>query len=255
MLNPLAVTPKTQEILGQYMQAWEEAWQKRDAKAFYAYYDTQRYGKEAGQKYSNALQDLQNIMAPYFKAPWVELLSLAPRMEAVEDMIMVSVQQWIFIAGQDPRQGEHALYWKQDAAGKWRIVASQWQEKTGSMQVAYLEKVSAEVGTMLEQWRKDWLKADVPAYVSHYAAHARQSGRNKAGIASQKKRLWQKNPPAHIELSGMRVLIDAQGIQVDMTQVYKDKSGRGDKGVKVLLLVPTEQGWKIAKEEWTESPE
>ncbi len=254
ILNPLAVTPKTQELLGEFVTAWQDAWKERDAKAFYAFYNEQRYGKEAGQKYSEAFKDLQRIMAPYFKAPWIELASTAPRMEAVQDMVMVSMQQWIFIPSQDPRQGEHILYWKQNEAGKWRIVASEWLEKPGSMQVAYLEKVSAEVGAMLEQWRKDWLAADVNAYVSHYATHARQGGRNKNGIALQKKRLWQKNPPARIELSGMRVLIDAKGIQVDMTQVYEGTDGRGDKGVKILLLVPTSEGWKIASEEWTKSP-
>ncbi len=253
VMAPISISASLQERIGLLVADWQKAWQKRDAKAFYAFYDKERYGKEAGQEYSNAYADLQNIMAPYFKAPWVELLSAQPQLEVVQDMIMTSMKQWIFIPSQNPRQGTHILYWKQQDDNSWRIVASQWLEEPGVMQVAYLEKVSAEVGDMLEQWRKDWLAADVEAYLSHYAASARQGGRNKKGIGLQKKRLWQKDPPARIELSGVRVLIDGQGIQVDMNQEYEDARGRGDKGIKILLLVPSSEGWKIVKEDWTES--
>ncbi len=250
-MHAVNLSANVQKEVTQAFYAWHEAWEKRQAETFYALYDKERFGKEAGQNYMNAFDDLQKIMAPYFKAPWVELLSVTPNMRVHQDMVVVTAQQWIFIPGQDPRQGAHTLYWKQNASGQWRIVASEWTEAPGSTQVAYLEKISAEIGTMLEQWRQDWLSADVEAYLSYYATQARQGGRNKNGIGTHKKRLWKKDPPARIELSGMRVLIDTHGVQVDMTQVYTDKHGRGDKGTKTLLLVPSKDGWKISKEDWT----
>ncbi len=247
----IVLTTELRALVQSNVHKWLLAWHSRDSKAFYAFYNEQRYGKEAGQNYTNAFVDLKNIMAPYFKTSWLEMLNSEPVMQVVNDMVLTSVNQWIFIPGQKPRQGAHLLYWKKDSAQQWRIVASEWKESVGVMQVAYLEKVSAEIDVVIAGWRKAWLAGDVDAYLNYYASNASQGGRNKSGIGVHKKRVWQKNPPAKIELTGMRVLIVENGIQVDMTQVYADKNGRGDKGTKTLLFVPTPQGWKISKEDWS----
>ncbi len=245
------LTDALQSLIQQKHLAWQKAWQGRDAKAFYAFYNKERFGKEAGQQYTNAFSDLQTIMAPYFKASWVELLGSSPSIQAEGGYVKSSSQQWIFIPGQKPSQGEHILYWQKDSLGDWRIVASVWHDKPGVMQVAYLEKISAEIDSVIEAWRKAWLSAHVENYLSFYAENARQGGRNKNGIGIQKSRVWKKDPPAIIELTGMRVLIVKNGIQVDMTQVYEDANGRGDKGTKTLLLTPSPTGWKIMKEDWS----
>ncbi len=249
--NTQDLTPELQSLIQQKHAAWEKAWQARDTKSFYAFYDKERFGKEAGQTYANAYADLQKIMAPYFKEAWVELLGSAPVISMDKNYIKTVNEQWIFISGQKPSQGVHTLFWQKDSLGDWRIVASEWNDKVGSMQVEYLEKVSAEIGSMIEAWRQAWLKADVKAYLTFYAENAWQGGRNKKGIGTQKGRVWKKAPPAKIELTGMRVLIVKNGIQVDMEQVYEDAQGRGDTGTKTLLLTPSPTGWKIHKEDWS----
>ncbi len=263
---PLAVNPqqkvapaaKTTIILDDNLKAimlqnikdWNMAWATQESKAFFNFYDTERYGKEVGQNYRNAYRQLQKIMSPYFKKPWLQMLSTEADLKVQNDILIASLRQWIFVSGSKPKEGEHTLYWKKNAIGQWRIVASDWKDMPVTLQVDYLEKVSSEIGNMIEIWRKDWLSGDVDKYIRHYSPKARQAGRNRNGIALQKKRVWARAAPAKVELSGMRLQITAKGIVADMLQSYEDSNGKGDKGTKTLLLTPTKNGWQIEREEW-----
>ena len=53
--------------------------------------------------------------------------------------------------------------------------------------------------------------------------------------------------------AGERVVtsLERTGVKVDMTQIYRDSSGKGDKGVKTLLLHPKGDSWVIASETWS----
>ena len=82
----------------------------------------------------------------------------------------------------------------------------------------------------------------------------RRKGKGKAGRERQKRRVWASAPPEMVQLSGGRVHLDPQGVRVDMTQVDRDKSGRGDKGGKTLLMQPEKNQWRIVQEDWSALP-
>ncbi len=250
----ITLTPQVQQTIQENVKAWRKAWDSQNKEAFFAFYDKELYGKAAGQNYSNAFKQLQKIMAPYFASAWVEMLMTDPtivvRSYTQGEVIASTIRQWIFVPGKTPLEGEHTLFWQKNASGLWRIVASDWKETDISLQVAYLEKISSTIGTMVEQWRSDWLSGDVDAYMRHYAPKAKQGKRNRKGIALQKRKLWSKAAPAKIILSGIRLQIVPNGISVDMLQEYTDSQDKGDKGTKTLLLIPTTNGWKIQREDW-----
>ncbi len=250
----ITLTPQVQQIIEENVKAWRKAWDSQNREAFFAFYDKELYGKAAGQNYSNAFKQLQKIMAPYFTSEWVEMLMTDPtivvRSYKQGEVIASTIRQWIFVPGKKPLEGEHTLFWQKNTSGLWRIVASDWKEAEISLQIAYLEKISSTIGNMVEQWRSDWLSGDVDAYMRHYAPKAKQGKRNRKGIASQKRKLWEKAAPAKITLSGIRLQIVPKGIAVDMLQEYTDNKDKGDKGTKTLLLIPTNAGWKIQREDW-----
>ncbi len=246
----ISITPELTAIMQKNITAWQKAWQNRNAESFYAFYDSALYGNVAGQKNESAFHRLKGLMNAYFKRPWIEMLITDGKILAQGDSVVTSMNQWIFVPKKKPFQGQHTLYWQKNAQGKWRIVASKWEDSKATLQAAYLESISAPVNASLEAWRKDWLTGDVDKYVSHYADKARQGGRNKNGIAAHKNRVWKKAAPAKVQLTGIRIQLVPEGIQADMLQVYEDTNGKGDKGTKTLLLIPTQDGWKIAKENW-----
>ncbi len=259
-VRPITLTPTLRYQIQEDIKAWRKAWQEKDSKAFFAFYDQERYGKAAGQHYTNAFRQLKKIMAPYFKSAWVEMLVSDPtivvRSYKQGEVLAATIKQWIFVPGKKPLEGEHTLFWQKTGTGldaRWRIVASDWKETPVTLQVAYLEKISSGIDTMIEEWRTDWLSGNVEAYMRHYASTARQGDRNKKGIAKQKEKLWAKAAPAKIVLSGIRVQIVPKGIAVDMVQEYTDSKNKGDVGTKTLLLIPTKDGWKIQNEVWTKS--
>jgi hypothetical protein len=63
--------------------------------------------------------------------------------------------------------------------------------------------------------------------------------------------LWKRLKPVQVDISGLRVMLDRQGVKVDMTQIYKDSLGKGDKGVKTLVLQPQGESWSIVSETWS----
>ncbi len=249
----IALTPDLIAHMQNNIDAWQKAWTERNATAFFAFYNPTLYGKTAGQNYDDAFDQLKNIMRSYFRSAWIEMLIADIKIHSQNNTLVTSMTQWIYMAGKKPREGKHTLYWQKNTAGAWRIVASEWKETKVSLQAAYLEKVSTQVDTAIEAWRKDWLSGDVEKYLTHYAQSARQGKRNKKEMAKQKEKIWQKAAPAKILLSGIRMHISPEGIKADMLQEYEDTKGKGDKGTKVLVLIPSNTGWKISKENWVEA--
>jgi murein L,D-transpeptidase YafK len=135
--------------------------------------------------------------------------------------------------------------------------------------VEYLASVSADISSMLEQWRQSWESGRLDDYIRHYEDNAVQQGRWGAkNIRRQKEVLWARIQPILVRFSGMRIVPDgnprqaggrngARGgpcVTVDMNQVYADSSGHSDKGTKTLQLCPNDGKWKIQRENWIALP-
>ena len=68
--------------------------------------------------------------------------------------------------------------------------------------------------------------------------------------SKQKELLWQRVKPTLVQITGLRLVADKQGIRADMNQVYADSSGHTDRGTKPLLLRFDGKNWRIAREDW-----
>ena len=114
--------------------------------------------------------------------------------------------------------------------------------------------MSIAISASVEAGRKAWEAGDVDAYMEFYATKARQQGKGKAAIAEHKRRIWASAPPQTVQLSGLRVNLDSQGVRVAMMQVYRDKNDKGDKGIKTLLMQTETHTWRIVQEDWSDCP-
>ncbi len=237
----------------QKMDARTTAWRERNAKDFYAFYDTERYGNVRGVPNVN-FADVKNVMARFFKAPWLDMISSKVQLHVNNNILLTIGNQLVYMPGKQVVEGEEHLYWQRNLNNEWHIVAAEWKEKKIGMEAAYLEKISSSISKFIAKWREHWLQADVDAYMNYYAPNARQGARSKESFAAQKKDLWSKAAPAQIQLSGLRVQLDNRGVRADMTQVYRDKNDKGDKGTKTLLLEPHNGSWRIVQEEWSALP-
>ncbi len=246
--DPIVITEELRNFLKDKSTAWVHALQKKDTQSFYALYDAKLY--DILQLNQGSFKDLQKALQPYFAADWLDIMQGKMIVELGGNIIKTTQSQLIYIAGEKPLEGRQVLYWQKTADNMWHIVGSAWSEQNMGMQVAYLEKISHTISQTIEQWRKDWLSANVDNYMQHYSNTTNQGGKNKQAIAAQKERLWSKAAPVKVELRGLRVQIDTQGVRADMTQVYEDQNGKGDKGIKTLLLQPIHGQWKITKEDW-----
>ncbi len=243
------VTSTIQENLNERAKAW----QTRNANDFYAFYDTAKYGKLGSVPKAN-FAELKTMMSRYFKSTWLDMVSSKVQMHVQGNVLLTIGNQLVYMPNKQVVEGEEHIYWQRGADSKWYIISSTWKEKKLGMEAAYLEKISSSISKFIGQWRKDWLDANVDAYIKHYASNARQGARGKNAIAAQKKDLWSKAPPAQVQLSGLRVQLDNRGVRADMTQVYLDKNNKGDKGTKTLLLEPHDGSWKIVQEDWSALP-
>ncbi len=253
------VSEVQRKALQKKVLSWAGAWQKLQIKELLAFYDAKNYGSVQGLAHKESYATLKSELTRRLHVPWVEIMQNPARVERHGDYFVTRFNQWVYTPGKMPVEGERVLYWRSlkssDEVEDWRIVASRWQEKSLDMSVLYLEKVSGSVMSWVEDWRKDWLAANIDKYAAHYAPHARQGARTKTAMVRQKSDLWKTAAPAIVQLNGIRVQLDKDGVRVDMTQVYEDKLGRGDKGVKTLILQPHSKGpgqraWRIVREEW-----
>lgn len=249
----LTLDVATKDLLISRMEQWNKAWQSRSA-SFFDFYDSQNYGKVAVNKQgrSDSFRALKADMERRFRSsPWIHSINRQVTVKVEGNIARTSCAQFIRVPGQKPAQGERALYWQQGKDGIFRIVNSAWTEQSLGMEADYLEAVSPQISQVIAQWGQAWQAGDTAAYGTFYSPKAKQQGRiGRDAIVSHKVRIWSKTPPALVQLTGLRLLMDARGIRADMTQVYRDASKYEDRGTKTLLLEPTGQGWAIVEEDW-----
>lgn len=255
VVTPPALTldAATSALLVVRMEQWNKAWQSRSA-SFFDFYDSKNYGKVAVDKQgrNDSFRALKADMERRFRSsPWIHSITRPVSVSVQGNIARTTCAQFIRVPGQKPVQGERSLYWQQGADGIFRIVNSSWAEQPLGMEADYLEAVTPQISRMIAQWGQVWLAGDTAAYGKFYSPKARQQGRaGQEAIVSHKVRIWAKNPPAVVQLTGLRLLMDSRGIRADMTQVYRDASKYEDRGTKTLLLEPTGESWTIVEEDW-----
>lgn len=234
---------------------WQMGMENRD-QGILELYDSERFNKlprSAGVPKTQSLAAISQGMKRDFSQKG--LFVSRPAVFEGGPEIVKSSQDILLILPRQQRQGVQNLWWSKNGAGDYRIVGSQFTPRPLGLEANYLEKVSGDVADMVEAWRKAWEQADIDGYMSHYLPDASQPGRTGASvIRMQKSGLWTRVKPVMVQLSGLRLSVEPDGIRADMNQAYTDSAGRGDKGVKTLHLRHDGDKWRIKREDWTALP-
>ena len=245
----LTLTPDVRAALEKAVQAWNTDFAARSAKIA-ALYDQAKYNREAGTPRGYSYNSTMRELDRRFAAPWLRLISRKPKLE-IQGSLAVSHCEQLVVAPNGMEQGVRSLWWNRDDKGDFRIVASQFKPEELGLAADYLDQVSDAASAMIEKWRKAWEAGRLDEYIGYYADDAVQQGRWGAkNIQKQKEQLWQRVQPTLVQITGLRLVADKQGLRADMNQVYADSSGHTDRGIKTLLLRFDGKNWRIARDDW-----
>ena len=246
----LALTPEVVAGLEKAVKAWNADFAARSMDIA-SLYDQARFNREAGTPRGYSYNSTMRELERRFAAPWLRLISRKPRFE-VQGTLAVSHVEQLVVTPNAMEQGVRTFWWNRDDKGDFRIVASQFKPDELGLAAEYLDQVSDAASAMIEKWRKAWEAGRIEEYIEYYADDATQQGRWGAkNIQKQKELLWQRVKPTLVQITGLRLVADRQGLRADMNQVYADSSGHTDRGTKTLLLRFDGKNWRIAREDWT----
>lgn len=249
----LSLTPQVRAQLHQALSGWGAALASR-SPSLAEFYDHARYNREPGtprgQSYNTAWRELEKHLG----APWLRYISRKPVLE-VQDKLAVTHSEELIASPSGISEGVRTLWWRRGDDGDLRIVAAQFKPQELGLAADYLDQVSGAVSEALEGWRRAWEAGRLDEYIDYYTSNAVQQGRWGAkNIRNQKEILWSRVKPTLVQLSGLRLVVDKQGIRADMNQTYADSSGNSDRGTKTLLLQYDGKQWRIAREDWAATP-
>lgn len=245
----LTLTPDVRAALEKAVQAWNADFAARSTKIA-ALYDQGRYNREAGTPRGYSYTSTMRELDRRFAVPWLHLISRKPKLE-IQGSLAVSHCEQLVVAPNGMEQGVRSLWWNRDDKGDFRIVASQFKPEELGLAADYLDQVSDAASAMIEKWRRAWEAGRLDEYIGYYTDDAVQQGRWGAkNIQKQKEQLWQRVQPTLVQITGLRLVADKQGLRADMNQVYADSSGHTDRGIKTLLLRFDGKNWRIARDDW-----
>ncbi|MDR0466330.1 MAG: hypothetical protein LBH94_03120, partial [Deltaproteobacteria bacterium] len=255
LTSPRAAGPSDKEIallLQNRMNEWLQALKNRSPEIF-AFYDPNLYGRQVGDKQSFRAFKAEHERL-FRNISWLHVY-FRPVTAEKQGELWVTSSALFTRDTYGSEEGIRRLYWQKSPDGRFRIVGSNWTPQSDpAIQSDYLENITPQVRAMIEAWRQAWEKGRLDGYAEFYLPQARQGARAGSGIFRHKTLVWAKAGPEKVELSGMRIQLEKGGLRVDMEQVYRDTAGYQDKGVKTLILVPQNDTWRIAAEDWAPQP-
>lgn len=245
----LTLTPEVLAGLDKAVKAWNADFAARTMNIA-SLYDQARFNREAGTPRGYSYNSTMREFERRFATPWLRLISRKPKFE-VQGPLAVSHTEQLVVTPNAMEQGVRSFWWSRDNKGDFRIVATQFKSDELGLAADYLDMVSDDVSAVIEKWRKAWEAGHIDEYIEYYADDATQQGRWGAkNIQKQKEQLWQRVKPTLVQITGLRLVADRQGIRADMNQVYADSSGHTDRGTKTLLMRYDGKNWRIAREDW-----
>lgn len=237
-------------LLTERTKEWNKAWGQR-SKEMFDFYDSDAYTAAQGERFADFQAQKESLFS---RLPWISI-------QFGDISVLQGPGYWVTWFKQYYRapnlrtEGIRRLYWQPVKGGELKIVGMEWLPQDLGMERAYLDTLAPSVIAFVEDWRKAWQKGNLKTYMAAYAPNARQDSRNGAdAIRDHKERTWASKKPVVVDFFGTRIQLEANGVRVDMTQVYRDTSGYSDKGVKELLLYPDGDSWRISSETWSRLP-
>jgi len=107
----------------------------------------------------------------------------------------------------------------------------------------------AEISELIGRWKSAWQEKDYEAYARFYAGSFSQKGIKLEDWLSVKKKKFGKAKKISVEVVNLSIKIDGSKATAEFTQHYSSDL-YNDTGVKTLMLLKTDEGWKIESENW-----
>lgn len=237
--------PLSAELKDEVLE-WADNWQAKK-ESFFSFYDAKRFGKAENISFRSFRRHKEGIFS---RTPWIDV-------EIFDIKALQGPDYWVTWFNQFYRSRNYVsstckrLYW-QKVDGNWKIVGVTFGPRPGGLEKKYLERKRDGLEKFIESWRKGWISGKLDDYLSFYDKSAIQGNRKGiSDIRSQKSSLWDTNKPALVDFGRMNVKMCPEGFRVRFTQEYADSTGYKDYGVKVLVLRPEDQSWRIINEQWS----
>lgn len=101
----------------------------------------------------------------------------------------------------------------------------------------------------IEGWRQAWQNKNMKTYGDFYADTFSQDGKEKEAWLFLKKDKFSRSKKIGVKIENLRVSRDGNLALVEFIQHYHSGSYK-DKGSKAIVMLKTNDGWKIQSENW-----
>ena len=104
-----------------------------------------------------------------------------------------------------------------------------------------------EVKESIEGWARAWSDLDIEHYLGYYASDFEPAEGSREAWEKQRRKRFEKAASVDIQIDDLRIYAKKKKALANFEQVYKSAT-YSDRVPKTLVLVKTEQGWKITHE-------
>ena len=106
-----------------------------------------------------------------------------------------------------------------------------------------------DIREVVENWVKAWTNKDMEVYASYYSKDFHSDGLNKREWVQRKTNLAERYDYIKVMASNLQVNKGKKNIVVKFLQDYQS-SGFSATGIKTLIFINEDKGWKIYHESW-----
>jgi murein L,D-transpeptidase YafK len=106
-----------------------------------------------------------------------------------------------------------------------------------------------DIVDIVKTWLKVWTSKDMDEYASYYSKDFHSDGLNKKEWVKRKRDLAKRYGYINISASNFQVYEGKDKITIRFLQEYKS-SGFSATGIKTLIFINEDKGWKIYRESW-----
>ncbi len=130
------------------------------------------------------------------------------------------------------------------------ISAAQTNAKSGSAtnKDSDVDEID-DVGAVIYAWANAWKNKETKSYLSFYSPSFHSKDLDYPNWIKRKTKLFQRSGAISLEIFYLSVFIKNNYAHVSFIQKYKD-AYHSDVGEKKMVLVNSQNTWKIISEEW-----
>lgn len=229
------------------VERWALAWRLK-SETFFSYYDTSAFSQVQEASFASFRDHKERLFA---SLDWIQVTVHDVEVLPGPDYWVTSFHQF-YRSPELASSGVKRLYWRRGANGEFSIIGRDWVRGGRDLKADYIAQMRKELATFIESWRANWQAGDLSGYLSFYDDRAVQDARaGLAAIKAHKEDLWQRMPPARVDVTDLDVAMHEEGLQVTFTQRYESTDAYSDLGVKKLVVRPDGGAWRIVQETWS----